>query len=96
MSKDQTWEAYSNGDLEGMDEIPTSKMDVLEDYSRNPLFSKASLTTLSATLLLLTYLHIHGTFSMLVNKLFMLLHLSILLEINSFLKNEYVTSKILK
>lgn len=61
-----------------------------------PLFAGATLTSLSATLLLLTCLRTHDASNQLVDEVFGLLQRSLLIAINSLPKNEYAASKILK
>ena len=83
-------------DLQGMGDVEPTEMEILEESARTPLYAGAGLTSLSATLLLLTCLRTHNASNMLINELFGLLQKSMLPSINSLPKSEYAASKILK
>ena len=89
-------ENYVDDDLRGMGDVAPTEMEILEDAARTPLFAGAALTSLSATLLLLTCLRTHNASNMLIDELFSLLKKSMLPGINSLPKSEYAASKILK
>jgi hypothetical protein len=68
----------------------------LEDNATTLFFAGAQLSTLSATLLILNCLRIHGASNALISELFMLLSKSILSAINSLPATEYTASKMLR
>jgi hypothetical protein len=69
---------------------------ILEDSAITPLFADSQLSCLSATLLLLNCLRVHGASNALVNELFMLLSKSVLPTVNSLPTSEYSASKMLR
>jgi hypothetical protein len=69
---------------------------ILEDSTTTPLFADLQLSCLSATLLLLNCLRVHGASNALINELFTLLSRSILPTVNSLPISEYSASKILR
>lgn len=83
-------------DLDAMLEAPTSVWELLESSATTPLYARASLTTLGATLILLNSLRTHGASNVLINELFAILSKSILPGINSLPTSEYAASKTLK
>ena len=89
-------ENLADDDLRGMGDVPPTEMEILEESARTPLFAGAALTSLSATLFLLTCLRTHNASNMLIDELFSLLQKSMLHGINSLPKSEYAASKILK
>jgi hypothetical protein len=77
-------------------DFQTRAHTILEDSSTTPLFADAQLSCLSATLLFLNCLRVHGTSNALINELFMLLSKSVLPTVNSLPISEYSASKMLK
>ena len=69
---------------------------VLEDNARTLLFAGVHLSTLSATLLILNCLWVHGATNALISELFMLLSKSALPTINSLFCTKYAASKMLR
>jgi hypothetical protein len=68
---------------------------VLEDSATTPLFAGAQLSCLSATLLILNCLRVHGASTALISELLMLLSKSVLPSINCLPPSEYLASKML-
>jgi hypothetical protein len=69
---------------------------ILEDSSTTPLFVDAQLSCLSAMLLLLNCLRVHGISNALINELFTLFSRSVLPTVNSLPISKYSTSKMLR
>jgi hypothetical protein len=69
---------------------------ILEDSATTPLFVDSQLSCLTATLLLLNCLRVHGASNALINELFTLLSRSVLPTVNSLPTTEYSASKMLK
>jgi hypothetical protein len=79
-----------------MDTARAGAQAFLEDNATTPLFASAQLSTLSATLLILNCLRIHGASNALISELFTLLSKSVLPAINSLPSIEYAASKMLR
>jgi hypothetical protein len=77
-------------------DFQTAAQSILEDSSTTPLFTDAQLSCLSATLLLLNCLRVHGASNALINELFTLLSQSVLPTVNSLPTREYSASKMLR
>jgi hypothetical protein len=80
----------------GADMAGQDHQSSLEDSATTPLFAGAQLSTLSATLLILNCLRIHGASNALISELLMLLCKSVLPAINSLPSTEYAASKMLR
>jgi hypothetical protein len=72
-----------------------TKNPLLEDTATTPLFVGAHLSCLSATLLILNCLRVHGASNALISELLMLLSKSVLPSINCLPSSEYLASKML-
>ena len=68
----------------------------LRDSARTPLFHNARVSSLSAVILLLNSLRMHGLSSVLINEIFSLLSKVILPAVNSLPSSEYEASKMLR
>ena len=88
-------EALGDDDLPAMESGRPTRVQVLEDSARTPLFAGSGLTHLGGTLLLLNCLRTHGASNTLVNEVFAILSKSMLPKVNSLPKNEYQASKVL-
>jgi hypothetical protein len=93
--------AYVDSDIpsgidDGACDFQSRAQAILEDNSTTPLFADAQLSCLSATLLLLNCLRVHGASNALINELFTLLSKSVLLTANSLPTSEYSASKMLR